>query len=108
MKTLKFSEKLVQGILSGEKYKTWRLFDDKNLSIGEIVQLVNRQDGHVFATAEIFKISEKSLKDVVHEDEIGNGGFYKSNEDMYRVLQGYYSGSVTPETVVKIVEFKLI
>ena len=38
MKTLKFKQCLVDQILRGEKTSTWRLFDDKDLNIGEKIE----------------------------------------------------------------------
>jgi hypothetical protein len=40
-KTLKFREELCKLIMEGKKDSTWRLFDDKDLSVGDEVDLVN-------------------------------------------------------------------
>ena len=45
MKTLKFASHLVQKILSGEKTSTWRLFDDKDLQVGDGLIFVNKDTG---------------------------------------------------------------
>lgn len=39
MKTLKFRTKLIEKMKKGEKFKTWRLFDDKNLQEGERIRI---------------------------------------------------------------------
>lgn len=41
MKTIKFRDYLVPLVLSGEKNSTWRLFDDKDIQVGDTVQLIN-------------------------------------------------------------------
>ncbi len=45
MKTLNFSDKLVPLVLSGAKTATWRLFDDKNLAIGDELIFKNKAAG---------------------------------------------------------------
>jgi len=39
MKTVKFRDYLVPLVLSGGKTSTWRLFDDKDLSVGDEIEL---------------------------------------------------------------------
>ena len=43
MKTLKFTPELCGQILTGTKTSTWRLFDDKNLTVGDELTFVNKQ-----------------------------------------------------------------
>lgn len=43
MKTLKFRSHLADLILKGEKDVTWRLFDDKDLTIGDQLELLIRK-----------------------------------------------------------------
>ncbi|NOY35708.1 MAG: ASCH domain-containing protein, partial [bacterium] len=47
-KSLKFKEHLVPLVLSGEKISTWRLFDDKDLRVGDKVDLINSDTKEVF------------------------------------------------------------
>jgi len=48
MKSLKFSPEIIDQIKAGEITNTWRLFDDKQLEIGDDIQLINSQTGAVF------------------------------------------------------------
>jgi hypothetical protein len=51
MKTLKFAANLVPLILSGEKTSTWRLFDDKDLQVGDELEFINKNTNTTFASA---------------------------------------------------------
>jgi ribonuclease HI len=44
VKTLKFNHDLAQLILKGEKTSTWRLYDDKDLSVDDSVKIVDKVD----------------------------------------------------------------
>lgn len=48
MKTLKFTLQLCEQILAGTKTSTWRLFDDKDLAVGNELQFVNKETGICF------------------------------------------------------------
>jgi hypothetical protein len=106
-KTLKFREYLIDHILNGEKKSTWRLFDDKDLKVGDKISLKNWKTGIEFASAEIVEIIEKKFIDLNQLDWVGHER-YESDEEMYRKLSGYYNRKVTEEDVVKIINFELI
>jgi hypothetical protein len=59
VKTLKFRSVLVPLARSGEKRNTWRLWDDKNLTVGDEVECVEFETGQVFAHAVITAVVEK-------------------------------------------------
>jgi len=63
MKIIKFTPNLIEPILSGEKTSTWRLFDDKDLSIGDEISFVNKESLEEFAKGKIIAVEEKKLKD---------------------------------------------
>lgn len=107
MKTLKFMPSLVPLVLSGEKTSTWRLFDDKDLQKDDNLLLINKATGEEFAKATITKIEEKKLKDLEESDFEGHEKF-ESEEKMYEAYRSYYGDKVTPDTIIKMVDFKLI
>ncbi|MDO8260759.1 MAG: ASCH domain-containing protein, partial [Candidatus Magasanikbacteria bacterium] len=72
MKKIKFTDKLTNLILSGKKTSTWRLFDDKNLSEGDEVILVNKQTLEDFASAVIEGVAEKKLGELDDKDWEGH------------------------------------
>lgn len=106
MKTLKFKPDLVPLILSGEKDSTWRLFDDKDLKEGDELQFMNSETDEVFGIASILFTREKKLEDLNDLDFEGHEKF-ESQERMYETYRNYYGDKVTPESIVKIIKFKL-
>jgi len=106
MKTLKFAPNLVSMVLSGEKTSTWRLFDDKDLCVGDELVLINKETGEEFARAVITKVKEKKLKDVKEEDFAGHEKF-ESEEKMYETYRKYYGDKVNPDTLVKMIDFDI-
>jgi hypothetical protein len=106
-KTLKFIAPLATMILEGKKTSTWRMFDEKNLSVGDTVDFVSSDTMNKFATAQLTEIKVKRLGELQGEDYKGHEEF-KSKEEMYATYRKYYGGQVGPETEVKIVRFKLV
>ncbi|MDD5437796.1 MAG: ASCH domain-containing protein [Patescibacteria group bacterium] len=107
MKTLKFASNLVPLILSSEKISTWRLFDDKDLQIGDELAFINKETGEEFAKAHITSMSIKPLSQVTPGDYEGHEK-YSSIDEMLETYKKYYGDKVTPETEVKILKFELI
>ena len=107
MKTIKFRDYLVKLVQSGEKTSTWRLFDDKDLSVNDEVELVNWNTQESFAKAILIEVREKKLKELEESDFDGHEKF-ESEEKMYEDYRKYYGDKVTPGTIVKIIKFKLL
>lgn len=106
MKTLKFQNTLAQLILSGEKDSTWRLFDDKDLQVGDALVFVRKETGEEFGKATILSVREKKMGEIQDSDFEGHETF-ASQEDMYETYRSYYGDRVTPDSTVKIIKFKL-
>lgn len=104
MKTLKFAPHLVSKILSGEKTSTWRLFDDKDLSLGDDLLFVNAETMSVFGTAKITSVRTKTLGTLNDSDWEGHDR-YASEEEMYASYRNYYGDRVTPDSEVKMITF---
>lgn len=104
MKTLKFKTELVEKIISGEKTSTWRLFDDKDLQVGDELEFVDSDTGESFGRGVIIDLKEKTLGTVEAEDFDGHET-YGSKEEMYEDFKGYYGDRVTPKSSLKIVRF---
>tara|TARA_Y100000310_G_scaffold112994_2_gene111542 strand:+ start:3459 stop:3791 length:333 start_codon:yes stop_codon:yes gene_type:complete len=105
-KSLKFRDYLVPLVLSGEKDITWRLFDDKELSVSDKIELINWNTKEKFGEAEITEIKEKEMKKLEDEDFKGHEKF-KNKEQMYKIYRTYYGDRVKPATIVKIIKFEL-
>ena len=93
--------------MSGQKSSTWRLWDDKDLTTGDIVEFGNSETREVFAKAEITKVVEKQFKDLNEEEKEGHEK-YESEEELFKQFEKYYGKPVNNDTVFKIIWFKLI
>ena len=107
MKTMKFREALSRFVLNGEKNVTWRLFDDKNISKGDIVSFAVWETGKEFAKAKITSVVEKKFSEMKASDFDGHEKF-SSDKEMYETYSKYYNREVNGETIVKIIKFELI
>lgn len=106
-KTIKFRSHLAELVAKGEKTSTWRLFDDKNLTTGDVVDFINWDTGEKFAEAKLTDVYEKTLSTIADADWIGHEKF-ASEEEMYTTYKTYYGYRVGPDTVVKIIHFVLV
>lgn len=110
MKKLKLDHELAQMVLAGAKTSTWRLFDDKGLTVNDLLVLVDKVDPErpqtwrVIGTARINRIIEKRLGDIQVEDYDGHEA-HESPESRLRAYQSYYGERVTWDTPVKMVHF---
>lgn len=110
MKTLKFDHSFAQEILAGKKRSTWRMFDDKELSVNDDIKILDKVEPKssktwkVIGQAKVSEIMEKKLGDVTEEDMAGHQSF-DSKEKMVEHYQGYYGERVTLDTPVKMVYF---
>lgn len=104
MKNLKFTSELCEQILSGAKTSTWRLFDDKNLSVGDKIEFLNKDTLEKFGVGEIASIKVRTLGTLTDEDWVGHER-YASESDMYKTYRGYYGDRVGPHTELKIIHF---
>jgi hypothetical protein len=107
MKIVKFRDYLVPLILEGSKNSTWRLFDDKNLSVNDEIELREFGKENSFAKAKITKVIEKPFKELSDKDKIGHE-VYNNDDEMFGTYSRYYKTKVGPESVVKIIWFELI
>lgn len=110
MKTLKIEHKTAHDILSGNRNSTWRLFDDKDLAVGDRVELIDKVDPSArdswqsIGVAVIEEITTKVLGAVTKEDLSKEG--FGTPEAMYKVYRSYYGGKVDKDDIVKIIYFR--
>lgn len=113
MKTIKLDHQLAQLVLNGKKTATWRLYDDKGLSVNDKIEFIDKVDPQqpdtwkVFAHAVIDMIVEKRLGDIVEADLDGHER-YTSNQEMIKTYQKYYGPQVDEQTPVKMIHFTLV
>ncbi len=112
MKKLKLDHELAELVLNGQKWSTWRMFDDKDLSVNDEVELIDKvkpDDPEAWipiGIARINQIIERRLGDIEESDLDGREGF-ESREEMLRKFQRNYGANVTFDTPVKIIHFDL-
>jgi ribonuclease HI len=111
MKTLKFNHNDAQQVLAGEKTTTWRLYDDKDLSVDDEIKFIdkvspdNPDTWEVIGKAVVTEVREKKLKDVSKYDMKGHTVF-SSPDEVLSYYKDIYGERVTLDTIVKIVFFK--
>jgi len=110
MKKLKLDHDLAELVLKGEKGSTWRLFDDKDLSVNDKVELIDKvqpdkpETWRPIGTAIINRVIEKRLGDIEESDMDGKERF-TSRDAMVKTYRTYYGSNVTLATPVKIIQF---
>jgi len=107
MKTLKFTPQLTQLIKEGLKTTTFRLFDDKDLSVGDNFIMATRDGDKVteFGKAQILEISIKTLGTLKPEDFVGHEPVTDDIVEHYKV---YYGDKVSMDTQVKVIRYKIL
>lgn len=110
MKSLKFDHDQAERIKAGEITSTWRLLDEKNLSVNDDVRLIDKVDParpetwRVFGVAHIDRVIEKRLGDITDDDMTGHMKF-DSQEEMLKHYQDTYNNDVSLTTALKILQF---
>ncbi|MFZ1626857.1 MAG: ASCH domain-containing protein [Candidatus Moraniibacteriota bacterium] len=93
-------------LLQGKKTKTWRMFDEKNLGIGDEVQFIDADTGEPIAITVVTEMKEKKFGDIVESDFDGHNP-YPSRENMLETYRGYYGEKVGWDTIIKMLTFEL-
>lgn len=104
MKTLKFTNEQVASIESGTQTTTWRLFDDKQLDVGDELQFVDSDTATVFGYGVINEIVIKRIADLNDDDKRGHVA-YQNDEVMLSAFRRFYGEDVSLESIVKVVKY---
>jgi ribonuclease HI len=110
MKYLKFDHHLAGLIADGQKTKTFRLFDDKNIKLNDQLLLVDKVEADkpdtwlVIGQLNVTSVTEKNLSSLKPDDWDGHEN-YIDETDFLDTFKRYYGDAVTPDTPVKIIEF---
>lgn len=113
MKTLKLDHQLALDVLGGKKTSTWRINDEKNLTVNDEVELIDKVDPgkhdtwRVIGKATITRIVQKRLGDVTLVDMEGHESF-ASVDEMVKNYQKYYGPDVSVHTPVKMIHFEFM
>lgn len=110
MKTLKLDHALAKLIISGEKTSTWRVNDDKDLTVNDEIEFIDKVDPvrpdswQIIGFAKIDSIVEKRFADVQDSDFDSHESF-DTRDAMLQTYRGYYGDSINEDTPVKMVNF---
>ena len=106
MKTLKLKPWMKDDLLWGKKTKTWRMFDEKNLGLGDEVQFMDSEINEPIAVAVNIEVTEKKIWENNETDFDGHNP-YPSREAMFETYRGYYGDQVNWDTSIKMITFQL-
>lgn len=110
MKFVKVSHKVAKLIISGVKTNTWRINDEKNISVDDTIGIIDKVDSkvpstwQVIGTGHVNAVIQKRLSDV-HDDDLGPGEDFTSREDMIHTFKNYYGPDINERTAIKIIDF---
>jgi len=113
MKSLKLDHELADLVRRGEKTSTWRIYDDKDISVNDLISLIDKvepQDPSTWVTLGIAKVNaviEKRLGDITSTDYAGHETF-SSPTAMLETYQKYYGPQVARDTPIKMIHFSLL
>jgi len=111
VKTLKFNHEDAQAIAGAQKTNTWRLYDDKDLSVDDTVKIIDKvkpdqsSSWRIIGEGKITEVVEKKLGKVTAADMDQHRKF-SSLDDILNTYRGYYGDRVTAETPVKVIHFE--
>lgn len=110
MKLLKVSHKIAKLIYSGQKNSTWRINDEKNVSVDDQIGIIDKvnPDDHsswqIIGTGRVSEVLQKRLSDIGPGD-LGTGEDFETKQQMLKTFRNYYGGDVNEQTPVKIITF---
>lgn len=110
MKLLKVSHKIANLISTGRKNTTWRINDEKNISVDDDIGIVDKvnpkypDSWQVIGTGKVAEVLQKRLADIKKGD-LGAGEDFSSQPEMLRTFRKYYGRDVNELTPVKIITF---
>lgn len=112
MKSLKFNHDAAQAIFKGKKTTTWRIDDDKDLSVDDefvIVDKVNPNDKQSWVgigKGVVSQIIEKHLHDITENDIDGTEGYTTVKEMLVTFQQYLGDQKINQKTKIKIIKFR--
>lgn len=99
-KTLKFPSHYKEAIVAQDKGITMQLFDEKNISVGDIIDFLDRDTGDRFATVKVTKVYEKPFQEAI------KGA--KNVKGMYEQYESYYQRKIQSDTSAKFIYYEII
>src|SRR5688572_17487696 len=100
MKQLKFDHSFARLIKSGKKTATFRIADDKDISIGDTVQIVDKvrpdepKSWRIIGEIQVIEVIVKPIGKLTNADYQGSET-YEDPEDMLAAFRHYYGDQVS-------------
>lgn len=106
MKTIKFTPQLSELIKTGKKVTTFRLFDDKDLQVGDEFIMATRDGEQVteFGTGVITEVILRTIDTLQPKDYEG----HEPVEDPIKYYKQFYGDRVQGDSEVKIIRFDVL
>lgn len=110
MKILKLDHELAQLVLVGKKTSTWRMYDDKDISVYDELELLDKVDPHdrsswrPIGIGKVTSVIEKPLGSITDADFDGHDK-YDTTDAMLEAYRSFYGPDVNLDTPVKIISF---
>lgn len=116
MKKLKLDHQVADLVRQGNLRSTWRLFDDKDLTVNDEVELIDKvkpnqpQTWQVLGAARVKRVVQKRLGEISDDDFQAGAlpGQPDTPEDRLEVCRRYYGENVTLQTPVKMIDFEML
>ena len=99
-KTLKFQPQFIEHVRLKNCGITTRMFDEKGIDVGHVVDLLASDTGEKFATARITKVYHHPFGEVAKEAADPQG--------LYQQYQSYYGHKIEPDMPLKFMHFDII
>lgn len=110
MKQLKFEHNFAEAIKKGLKTATFRVNDDKDLRIGDIVELVDKVDGShprtwtIPGKLKIERIDTVPLQEL-SKDQLSRAESFDNLDEMLQTFRRFYGEHVSMETPIIVLHF---
>jgi ribonuclease HI/uncharacterized protein YqfB (UPF0267 family) len=110
VKQLKFDHQFAEAIMAGKKSATFRVNDDKDLRVGDKVQLVDKVDADhpktwtIPGVLTITSITSVALDNLTKE-QLTRAEFFDSPDEMLQTFRRYYGEHITMSTPVLVLTF---
>ncbi|MEI6480772.1 MAG: reverse transcriptase-like protein [Candidatus Saccharibacteria bacterium] len=110
MKALKLNHEFAQAIVQGKKTSTWRVNDDKDLHVNDMVTLIDKVDPLKpeswtgIGVVQISSILEKRLGEI-EKNDVPPHELLPDKTELLKIFQGFYGPQINLETPVKIINF---
>ncbi len=109
-KQLKFEHQQALDIRSGRKSATFRFFDDKNIRVGDSLEIIDKVESdnpaswQKIGTIRVTEVLEKLVQDIYAGDWAGTET-YSNLEDFLQTMRDLYKQPIELQTPLKIIRF---